>query len=69
MTTNAVALYEFESQGDDELSLAEGERVYYLEGASDDPEWAKVRKVDTDEEGVVPMSYIEVSVERETRET
>ncbi|KAK4047017.1 hypothetical protein OIV83_005703 [Microbotryomycetes sp. JL201] len=58
--TNAVALYDFESQGDDELSLAEGQRVLYLDGASDDPEWAKVRKVDTGEEGVVPMSYIEI---------
>ncbi|KAK4056826.1 hypothetical protein OIO90_002076 [Microbotryomycetes sp. JL221] len=58
--TNAVALYDFESQGDDELSLLEGQRLWYLDGASDDPEWAKVRKVETGEEGVVPMSYIEI---------
>ncbi|BGO99396.1 Actin cytoskeleton-regulatory complex protein SLA1 [Rhodotorula toruloides] len=58
---NALALYDFESQGDDELSLAEGERVEYIPGGSDDAEWAKVRRVDgSGEEGVVPASYIEI---------
>lgn len=62
---NAIALYDFESAGDDELSLTEGERVELLVGASDDPEWAKVRKVEGAErgmEGVVPASYVEVRV-------
>lgn len=63
---NAVALYDFESAGDDELSLTEGERVEMLPlDASDDPEWAKVRKVEGPErgsEGVVPASYVEVSL-------
>ncbi|GAA6022616.1 hypothetical protein JCM10207_003924 [Rhodosporidiobolus poonsookiae] len=63
---NAVALYEFESQGDDELSLAEGERVVFVAGGSDDPEWAKVRRVDGSEEGVVPASYIEIDEGAET---
>ncbi|GAA5849672.1 hypothetical protein JCM8547_000530 [Rhodosporidiobolus lusitaniae] len=63
---NAVALYDFESQGDDELSLAEGERVVFVPGGSDDPEWAKVRRVGGGEEGVVPVSYIEIDECAET---
>ncbi|BGP15767.1 hypothetical protein JCM10213_007937 [Rhodosporidiobolus nylandii] len=63
---NAVALYDFESQGDDELSLTEGERVVFVPGGSDDPEWAKVRRVDGGEEGVVPASYIEIDEGAET---
>jgi hypothetical protein len=58
---NALALYDFESAGDDELSLTEGERIEYIVGGSDDAEWAKVRRIGTGEEGVVPASYIEVS--------
>lgn len=61
---NALALYDFESAGDDELSLTEGERVEYIFGGSDDAEWAKVRRVATGEEGVVPASYIEVRLNR-----
>ncbi|GAA5968784.1 hypothetical protein JCM11641_000732 [Rhodosporidiobolus odoratus] len=58
---NAVALYDFDSQGDDELSLREGERVDFVFGGSDDDEWAKVRRVDgSGEEGVVPASYVEI---------
>ncbi|GAA5830792.1 hypothetical protein JCM11251_001076 [Rhodosporidiobolus azoricus] len=63
---NATALYDFESQGDDELSVAEGERVVFIPGGSDDPEWAKVRRVGTAEEGVVPASYIEIDEGAET---
>ncbi|GAA5924858.1 hypothetical protein JCM3775_005489 [Rhodotorula graminis] len=63
---NAVALYDFESQGDDELSLAEGERVVFIVGGSDDAEWAKVRRIATGEEGVVPVSYIEIDEGAET---
>jgi len=54
-------LYDFESAGDDELSLTEGERVEFIFGGSDDAEWAKVRRIGTGEEGVVPASYIEAS--------
>ncbi|BGP47678.1 hypothetical protein JCM10450v2_003543 [Rhodotorula kratochvilovae] len=63
---NATALYDFESQGEDELSVAEGERVVYIPGGSDDAEWAKVRRVATGEEGVVPVSYIEIDAGAET---
>ncbi|GAA5885691.1 hypothetical protein JCM6882_007530 [Rhodosporidiobolus microsporus] len=63
---NALALYDFESQGDDELSVSEGERVVFIPGGSDDPEWAKVRRVGSSEEGVVPASYIEIDEGAET---
>lgn len=55
---NAVALYDFDPQGADELALVEGDRVEVVIGASDDPDWLKIRK--GGEEGVVPASYVEV---------
>jgi hypothetical protein len=58
---NAVALYDFESQGDDELTITEGERLEFIVDGSDDAEWSKVRRVNgSGEEGVVPASYIEI---------
>ncbi|GAA5940102.1 cytoskeletal protein-binding protein SLA1 [Sporobolomyces koalae] len=63
---NALALYDFESAGDDELSLTEGERIEYIPGGSDDVEWAKVRRIGTGEEGVVPASYIEIDAGAES---
>ena len=59
---NAVALYDFEGEGDDELNVAEGDRLVYLQGASDDPDWVKVRKLGSTEEGVVPASYVQVGL-------
>lgn len=60
---NAVALYDFESQGDDELTITEGERLDFIVDGSDDAEWSKVRRVNgSGEEGVVPASYIEIDV-------
>ena len=57
---NAIALYDFEGEGDDELNVSEGDRLVFLPGASDDPDWVKVRKVGSTDEGVVPASYVQV---------
>ena len=53
----AVALYDFQAQGDDELSVAEGHALWIIE--QDGDEWWKCRNVDGSE-GVVPASYVEV---------
>ena len=53
----AVVLYDFTADGDDELSVAEGEDLIVLERDSDD--WWKVRN-SKGREGVVPASYVEV---------
>ncbi len=54
----AVALYDFTADGEDELSVHEGEGLVVLE--RDSEEWWKVRNA-RGEEGVVPASYVEVS--------
>jgi hypothetical protein len=54
----AVVLYDFTADGDDELTVAEGEDLILLDNESDD--WWKVRNSDG-QEGVVPASYVEVS--------
>jgi hypothetical protein len=53
----AVVLYDFTADGDDELTVAEGEDLIALETDSDD--WWKVRNSEG-REGVVPASYVEV---------
>jgi len=53
----ANALYDFEADGDDELSVKEGEKLVVLEKDSD--EWWKCRN-SNGLEGVVPASYLEV---------
>ncbi|ETW83601.1 hypothetical protein HETIRDRAFT_155103 [Heterobasidion irregulare TC 32-1] len=53
----AVALYDFAAQGDDEMSVAEGEALWIVERDGD--EWWKCRNA-KGEEGVVPASYVEV---------
>ncbi|KDN49560.1 hypothetical protein K437DRAFT_273215 [Tilletiaria anomala UBC 951] len=53
---HAIALYDFEAQGDDELSVAENEKVIIVEKENDD--WWKVRN-QHGQEGVVPASYVE----------
>lgn len=53
----AVALYDFEAQGDDELSVAENDSLTLIERENDD--WWKVRNA-SGQEGVVPASYVEV---------
>lgn len=53
----AVALYEFTADGDDELTVAEGEELTVLEHDGD--EWWKCRNTHG-AEGVVPASYLEL---------
>lgn len=53
----AVALYDFEAQGEDELSLTEGENLTILDQSAED--WWKVRN-QHGQEGVVPAQYVEV---------
>lgn len=66
----AKALYDYEAQAEDELTLKEDDSLYILE--ADDAEWykAKIRKLnadgtpvqETDEEaqiGLVPANYVE----------
>ncbi|KAG6814202.1 hypothetical protein H0H92_000879 [Tricholoma furcatifolium] len=53
-----LALYDFVADGDDELTISEGEHLVILE--KDGDEWWKCRN-DKGQEGVVPASYLEVS--------
>lgn len=55
----AVVLYDFTADGDDELTVAEGESLIVLE--RDSEEWWKCRNA-YGAEGVVPASYVEVSL-------
>jgi hypothetical protein len=55
----ATALYDFQAQGDDELTVTEGDDLWVIEQEGD--EWWKCRNARGDE-GVVPASYIEVRV-------
>lgn len=55
---HGVAMYDFEAQGDDELTVTENEHLIILERENDD--WWKVRN-DAGQEGVVPASYVEAS--------
>ncbi|KAG1806842.1 uncharacterized protein HD556DRAFT_1428859 [Suillus plorans] len=52
----AVALYDFEGTGSDELSVQEGERLWIIEKEGE--EWWKCRN-EHGIEGVVPASYLE----------
>lgn len=54
---DATALYDFEADGEDELSVKEGERLLVLE--KDGDEWWKCQNTNG-VEGVVPASYLEV---------
>ncbi|KAG8908104.1 cytoskeletal protein binding protein, partial [Tulasnella sp. 408] len=53
----AVPLYDFEAEGDDELTVKEGERLTILD--KEDDEWWKCRNW-TGNEGIVPASYLEI---------
>jgi hypothetical protein len=55
----ATALYDFTADGEDELSVTEGERLTVLERDGD--EWWKCRNT-KGAEGVVPASYLEVGL-------
>ena len=53
-------LYEFMAQGDDEVTVAEGDQVIVLDDQQSE-EWWKVRRLKNGKEGVVPSSYVEVT--------
>ncbi|OAX41347.1 hypothetical protein K503DRAFT_512190 [Rhizopogon vinicolor AM-OR11-026] len=60
----AIALYDFEGTGSDELTVQEGERLWIIEKEGE--EWWKCRN-EHGIEGVVPASYLEVSHQTVTR--
>lgn len=53
-----VVLYDFTADGEDEMSVSEGETLFVLERDTD--EWWKCRNANGDE-GVVPANYLEVN--------
>lgn len=55
-TRKANVLYDFEAQGDDELSVNEGEVVTVIDGDNED--WWTVKN-DAGDQGVVPAQYVE----------
>lgn len=55
---SAIALYDFDAQGDDELSVKENEELTVVEKENED--WWKVRN-SSGQEGVVPASYVEMT--------
>jgi len=55
----ATALYDFEAQGEDELTIADGEELTVVEKENDD--WWTVKNA-RGQQGVVPAQYVEVSV-------
>jgi hypothetical protein len=56
----ATALYDFEAQGEDELTIADGEELTVVEKENDD--WWTVKNA-RGQQGVVPAQYVEVSVQ------
>lgn len=56
----AVVLYDFKADGEDELSVQEGEQLLVLERDGD--EWWKCRNA-SGAEGVVPAQYLEVRMD------
>lgn len=55
-----VVLYDFMAQGDDEVTVAEGDEVVVLDDTKSE-EWWNVRRVKNGKEGVVPSSYVEIT--------
>ena len=55
---SALAIYDFDADGEDELTVKEGEKLVVIDKEGSD-EWWKCRNA-RGEEGVVPASYIEV---------
>ncbi|KAI1650559.1 uncharacterized protein F4817DRAFT_328117 [Daldinia loculata] len=52
-------LYDFEAQGDDEVTVSIGDEVMILDDTKSE-EWWQVRRLKSGKEGVVPSSYIEI---------
>jgi hypothetical protein len=57
--THGRMLYDFMAQGDDEVTVADGDEVVIIDDTQSE-EWWKVRRVKNGKEGVVPSSYVEV---------
>jgi len=55
-----VVVYDFMAQGDDEVTVAEGDEVIVLD-ATKSEEWWNVRRVKNGKEGVMPSSYVEIT--------
>lgn len=55
-----VLLYDFRAQGDDELSVREGDEIYIVD-LSKSKEWWMCERVSDGKQGVVPSSYIEIT--------
>lgn len=55
-----VVLYDFMAQGDDEVTVAEGDEVIILDDKKSS-DWWHVRRLKDGDEGVVPSSYIEIT--------
>ncbi|EGW33233.1 uncharacterized protein SPAPADRAFT_50135 [Spathaspora passalidarum NRRL Y-27907] len=55
----ARLLYDFDSQGDDELSGREGDEVYII-NETKSKDWWMVENIETGRQGVVPSSYLEI---------
>lgn len=55
-----VVLYDFMAQGEDEVTVGEGDEVVVLDDTKSE-EWWNVRRLKNGKEGVVPSSYIEIT--------
>ncbi|KAE9991861.1 hypothetical protein EG327_010739 [Venturia inaequalis] len=52
-------IYEFMAQGDDEVTVAEGDEVIILDDTKSE-EWWMIRRLKNNKEGVVPSNYVDV---------
>lgn len=53
-------LYDFMAQGEDEVTVADGDEVIILDDKKSE-DWWQVRRVKNGKEGVVPSSYVEIT--------
>lgn len=55
-----TVLYDFPAQGDDEVTVAQGDEVVIIDDTKSS-EWWMVRRIKNGKEGVVPSEYVEVT--------
>lgn len=53
-------LYDFMAQGEDEVTVADGDEVIILDDTRSE-DWWQVRRIKNNKEGVVPSSYVEIT--------
>lgn len=53
-------LYDFMAQGEDEVTVADGDEVIILDDSKSE-DWWQVRRLKNGKEGVVPSSYVEIT--------